>query len=334
MSDWGPAVVTGALATTTAVFLAIWNRRTQKAAAVQGAEIESSLAQDAALRSYEFDARKRLYTEVNPLVFQLRELSRGSRNRARRIISGEMTVGPDHVTTSVQRLCAPLVVAQEIQRHLTVVDLRLDANLSAQYAVARELLWTLHSGIAMAGMSPAIEYLSAQDRPSPQQHLTHAKLLRLVDALTVRDAEGPCRPMKQTELDNLDKAQEPQLEEALRPFRRLFKGATPATAPVLWRLLLAHAMFLHVFADLVDRNDSVVGEVMPPDIDAFSWGRTDPGLDPSIFNAERDAAACFVRKRLEDAGLAIADPGPTAQRLPSAATAERPPQSPAPPERQ
>ena len=311
MSQWVPALVTGLLATATAVFLAIWNRRAQKAAAVQHANLESTLAQDAALRSYEFEARKRLYAEVNPLVFQLRELSRGSRNRARRIVSGEMVVGPDHVLTSVQRLFAPSVVVQEIQRHLTVVDLRLDATLSAQYAVAKELLWTFHSGVAMAGTAPRIPYRSSTNPNEPRQHLTHAHLLRAVDFLTVPEANGTRRPMKQTELDDMHRAEDAKLDEALRPLSRLFAGASAAATPVLWRLLLAHAMFLHIFSDLVDRNDSVVEHLMPPDIDLYSWHPA----DPDSFTVERDAAALFVRNRLEAANVDLAD-APTARFAP------------------
>jgi hypothetical protein len=89
------------------------------------ADIRRQADEDSAKRDYNYEALKRLYAEVNPLLFQSREYCEGSAWRIRRIVCGQILVADgDHLLTSAQRICAPLVVAQELQRHLTAVDLR------------------------------------------------------------------------------------------------------------------------------------------------------------------------------------------------------------------
>jgi hypothetical protein len=280
-------------------------RRDQKNAERQ-AEIESQLAalnakikrdadEETAKRDYTYDALKRLYSDVNPLLFQLREYCDGSAWRTRRIICGEIQVDDGrHLMTSSQRVCAPLVVAQELQRHLTAVDLRVDPVIRAQYIVSRELLWTLHAGKAIAHIEPRIIYPE-----DPRQHLTFAQLQRLVDALTVKDPDGSRRPMKQFELEDAWHDKDPRITKTLKSFERLFSGATPTSKPVLWRLLFAHAYFMHVYVDLVDRNSGEPGSLVPIDTESFRW----PGADEDLFTSQRAAAETFVRTQLTAAGL-------------------------------
>jgi hypothetical protein len=314
MSDWVPAVITGGLAASTAVFLAFLNRRAQRTAAdVATAEhlrVETKLKQveadlsgrsavDAARREYEYAALNRLYSQVNPLIFQLRELCRGSSNRARRIVSTEMRVhDPEHLLTSTQRLFAPLVIVQEIQRNLTALDLRLDPTLSAQYQVAREILWNFHAGVAMSNTAPTIPYRTAEGYLTRRQHLTHAQLLRVVDYLSVEPAGSARGPMPQTQLDDAYAAGDAKCARALAPVQRLFDSSTPDDTPILWRILLCHAILLSVFADLVDRNASKVDVLLPPDIDAFAWPE-----GQRAFRAEVAAAEAFVSSRLRAAGV-------------------------------
>ena len=164
------ALITGSVSLLVAVFSVTFTVRTQAKTAKENsardkelARLNASLAQrrdeEAAQRDYTYDARKRLYTEVNPLLFRLRELCPGSIWRIRRIVNEEIEVRSEyHARTSTQRLVGPLVVAQEIQRHMTAVDLRVDPTIKAQYIVSRELLWILHEGKAISAAPPAIRY--------------------------------------------------------------------------------------------------------------------------------------------------------------------------------
>jgi hypothetical protein len=287
------SVTSLAVALTTAFF----NRRSQGELEKLKASLAKTSGEETAKRDYEYDALKRLYTDVNPLLFQLREYCEGSAWRARRIICGDIQVDDGHhLLTSGQRLCAPLVVAQELQRHLTAVDLRVDPVIRAQYIVSKELLWNLHGGWVMAKIEPCIDY--SEDR---REHLTFAQLQRLIDALTVEEPDGTRRPTKQSELEDAWKKQDPGVTRALTQFGRLFSGASPTSKPILWRLLFAHACFMHVFVDLVDRNSGEPRTLLPSNVDEFRW----PGADDPFFESQKRAAETYVRHQLTSAGLVL-----------------------------
>jgi hypothetical protein len=91
-----------------------------------------------ALRDYEYEARKRLYQELAPLLFQLNELAESA---LRRILAlprdahkgyikecGGWLSDEDgyFVKNTIYRLLAPLAVFKLMQRRLTLFDLALD----------------------------------------------------------------------------------------------------------------------------------------------------------------------------------------------------------------
>jgi hypothetical protein len=275
---------------------------TDEAMARLGAQLERERDEEAALRDYRYDALRHLYADVNPVMFRLREECAGSVRRVRRILRGDIRVDTDrHLLTSAQRLVAPLVLAHELQRHLTSVDLRLDAALRAQYIVARELLWNLHEGTYIAEVTPEIPYRPlGNERKEPRQHLTYAQLQRLVNVLTEHDADGARRPLGLTELE--DRAGDPDVAAGLARLRHLFAGASASTAPVLWRLLLAQSALMHILIDLVDRGDGTVLAVLPPGVREYDWTDRDPGRS---FDAEVDAVDRYLREKLAKAGLPV-----------------------------
>jgi hypothetical protein len=266
--------------------------------------LSATLAQQrdeaAARRDYTYEALKRLYREVNPLLFRLREHCVGSLDRIRRIVREDFQVASEqHLLTSTQRLVAPLVVAQELQRHLSAVDLSVDPTIRAQYIVSRELLWILHEGPAIASADPAIAYRE-EDKPEehvPRQHLTFAQLQRLVDVFTVPDADdGTRRPLKLIELE--DRQGRDELANVLKRVKTLFASASAASTPVLWRLLIAEASLMHVLVDLIDRGSANVERVLPIDIEGFEW---QPGAGPS-FKSQVGAVDSYLREKLGSIG--------------------------------
>jgi hypothetical protein len=315
------ALITGSISLLVAVFSVTFTARTQAKTAKQNTETQEKLArltasltqqrdEEAAQRDYAYDARKRLYTEVNPLLFRLRELCPGSSWRIRRIVCGEYPVITDsekltdhHVQTTAQRLVGPLVVAQEIQRHMTAVDLRVDPAIKAQYIVSRELLWILHEGKVIAAVPPAISYRGEGTPDEPRQHLTFAQLQRCVDAFTKQEKDNT-RPLKLNELE--DRMGERDIAIVLGHIKALFASASPSSAPVLWRLLIAQASLMHVLIDLVDRSDDTVHSVLPDNIESFAWK---PEGDES-FKAAVKAVDTFLRGRLSRSGVQLASGRP------------------------
>lgn len=328
------ALLTGSVSLLVAVFSVMFTARTQAKTAKENsardkelARLNASLVQrrdeEAAQRDYTYDARKRLYTEVNPLLFGLRELCPGSIWRIRRIVNEDIEVRSEyHARTSTQRLVGPLVVAQEIQRHMTAVDLRVDPTIKAQYIVSRELLWILHEGKAIAAAPPAITYRGEGGPEEPRQHLTFAQLQRLVEAFTKKEKDGTRRPLKLNELE--DRKSEKEIANVLRQMKDLFASASPSSAPVLWRLLIAQASLMHVLVDLVDRGSATVADVLPANIVDFAWHR---GGGPS-FESQVGAVDTFLRGKLSGSGLLLASTSRSPLRSPPSTTPTSPAASP------
>ena len=320
------ALITSSASLVVAGFSVTFTARTQAKTAKENsardqelARLNASLAQrrdaEAAQRDYTYDARKRLYTEVNPLLFRLREVCPGSIWRIRRIVNEEIELRSEyHARTSTQRIVGPLVLAQEIQRHMTAVDLRVDPTIKAQYIVSRELLWILHEGKAIAAAPPAIRYRGEGGPEEPRQHLTFAQLQRLVDVFTKQEKDGTRRPLKLSELE--DRKSKKDIANVLQQMETIFGSASPSSTPVLWRLLIAQASLMHVLVDLVDRGSATVASVLPANIGDFAWHR-DGG--PS-FESQMGAVDTFLRGKLSGSGLFLASTSRSPLRSPPSTT--------------
>jgi hypothetical protein len=306
------ALITGSVSLLVAIFSVTFTARTQAELSRLNASLAQQRDEEAAHRDYIYDARKRLYTEVNPLLFRLREACPESIWRIRRIVNQEIEVCYDkyHVRTSTQRLVQPLVVAQEIQRHMTAVDLGVDPTIKAQYIVSRELLWILHAGKDIAAAPPAIIYRGEGGPEELRQHLTVAQLQRLVDVFTKQEEDGTRRPLKLSELE--DRKSKKDIAKVLKQTETLFGSASPSSKPVLWRLLIAQASLMNVLVDLVDRGSATVTDILPANIGDFAWHRAG---GPS-FESQVDAVDTFLRGRLSESGLFLASTSRSPLRSP------------------
>jgi hypothetical protein len=276
-----------------------FNERTQTEQLKLKAELDDMVGEETAWRSYWFEARKRLYAEVRPLLFQIAEHSYLGRDRIVRVLKNEITVH-DKVGNTALRIFAPLVLGRELQRRLTNVDLALDKPVSAQYGVIREMLTNLHEGRAIADMEPQIRYrVDNETDNEPRGNLTWAQLDRVIELFTVREEDGPTRPLRQGELDDmLDRPQETEEKPTDRPQKvlsvvnDLFGDLPPNSARVLGRLLLAQSAFMHVLIDMQARDASdPPSSVLPVSPDEIKWRCMTP--------EDVSAAEKYVGGRLE-----------------------------------
>ncbi len=284
--DWLPALITSGVALATAVAVALLNHRSvrrlaedkkrtdaesqrQQADARERLvrlenELTSQSEQAAARRSYEYEARKRLYSTVRPMLFELGELAETSNRRIDKILSGVIRLGPDAsaVVTTAYRIAAPLVLVHAIQRQLTTVDLRLDQQLRDQYLVARQLLLVLNSGRELAQAPPPIayEYQDLDDR----QHLSVRQLDGLLETLTVRDGDG--RPRLAGFFQFQEDCEDPASPRSAWPAAafRLLGHADPHATPVLWRILATHRLLQQRLLDLLAHDGFPQADPMPP----------------------------------------------------------------------
>lgn len=133
-----------------------------------------------ARRDYEYEARKRLYAELYPLVFQLQEAATSACNRvknlARATRQGRLAPGPENWLTiadpyyfhsTLYALLAPLAIHELMTRQLTLFDLNLDPDLRRQRHLARRAYQALRSDYDLidGGRYPAIVF----DPANPEQ---------------------------------------------------------------------------------------------------------------------------------------------------------------------
>ncbi len=190
-------------------------------------ELEERRDERDARRDYEYEARKRLYHQCGPLIFQLLEQAEGVLNRignlARAASRGDLDpsrtwLSRDYYRLStLHRFLAPIATLKEIQRRLTLVDLSLDPHVYLQYSVARQLYYSFADDFDLANLSdPPLRYdphaltAEADRRACPdvywQQGIPIGILDNAVDSLIVRQPEGARRIMTFAEFEAIASA--------------------------------------------------------------------------------------------------------------------------------
>ena len=138
-----------------------------------------------ARRDYKYEARKRLYEQYEPLLFQLVEFSESALYRiyslARTSRNGDLVAEGNflahdgqylsaydalgwlgtpryYMTSTIYELLAPLAIYKLMKRRLTLVDLQLDPRIATQYTLAKILYLTLSCDFEFASQNPIIQY--------------------------------------------------------------------------------------------------------------------------------------------------------------------------------
>ncbi|SRR6266568_4854140 len=156
-----------------------------------------------ARRDYMYEARKRLYSDFQPVLFQMVERCDGALNRIRDGIAGgaregrilwpsrlgeDWTGDPYHMISTAWDLLAPLAFFRMGQQKLTGLDLSVDAVIRWQYRLAKELYTTWTMGNELASQDPALPYEDAE--PARRQHLLSGHLENVIDCLIRADENG------------------------------------------------------------------------------------------------------------------------------------------------
>jgi hypothetical protein len=322
-SSWWPSTLVACISLAGVVFVALYNARAtrrsedrhrelakqmadqQERSAVALEEVRSSLSREqdeaSARRTYEFEARKRLYEELHPLLFQLREQSESalfriyglamsartgrlvpesSKGKENRLHKGSVSYLP----STLYRFMAPLATYRLCEQRLTTVDLSLDDDLQWHYLLAKLLYRSWSDGQEIADISIGAElppkYAPGSEDPdlsvSAQQHLSVQKIERIIESMLVQpEREEISRCVTLGEFFRVTEG-EPDLVEAIKPLRDVFVSFSPESRPVLWRLLIVHA---YLYAGLSGRArtiESLVSAFDDEEIDRLSW--QDPNL--------------------------------------------------------
>lgn len=229
------------------------------------AKLTESQSERDARRDYEYEARKRLYHEFEPLLFQFVELAESAQRRigsiARTARQGNLGLDQGwlsresyYFAVTMYKLIAPLVIVRLIQRRLTLVDLTVDPKINVQYALMKRLYNSFTDDFDLARMEPVIEYdpnpinpVGAGGIVSPKhsrQGIYSGRLDNVIDSLIVYESSGQPRCMSFGELEDALGQADSAVINNFGPMMKLVRDFHPQVRPVLWRILIVQ---LHLY---------------------------------------------------------------------------------------
>jgi hypothetical protein len=249
-----------------ALVVALWTRRTSVTVEQLKAALADQSKERDARRDYEYEARKRLYEELEPLLFRLVDASDEAWHRilslarsARRndiAANGGWLDSPEnyYLRSTVYKLLVPMAVVRLFEEKLTFVDLAVEPRLRDQYFLAKTLDRSFTDDFALAAnlsYDPNDEDAFTLRKENPAMYWRQGLYLGALDiaagALIVRDAQSKPRIMG---YGDFEKTLTEQTTDAFDEVLDVFLHFHPTTRPVLWRILVAQAAIYKTFVCL------------------------------------------------------------------------------------
>jgi hypothetical protein len=319
------AIMTSIVSLVVATISIVGGRRNEQALEKLRAGLTEAQAERDARRDYEYEARKRLYQEFEPLLFQFLELGQEAADRivglARTARQGNLD--PDHgwltrdsyyMRSTIYRLMAPLVIAKLMQRRLTLVDMQVDPRIRVQYSLTRVLYNSFSDHHALAKRDPALDYdpnAGVSDdirRQNPAKYyaqgLFSMYLDTIVDTLIVQEEHNPPRCMSFGEFESVYPSESSDVLRSYGQVRSLFCGFHPQERPVLWRILITQAHLYRALYKLINQaafsldTDSL--PISPEERKEYDWRQEGSrSSDKEALSDPFTAAEGYLRKQLE-----------------------------------
>lgn len=274
------AIIVALISAAVSIYVAFRNQKAQR----ELEELKSALADQSkerdARRDYEYEARKRLYEELEPVLFKLVEtadeawyrvlsLARSARLGSITPASGWLFSTDGYfLVSTMHRLFAPMAVIGLMQEKLTLVDLTLERRLRDQYYLAKALERTFTDDFAIAGFEPKLPYewdvpdQETARKTDPKVHWPQGLPLGRLDiaaaAMIAREGEAPPRLMRFGQFSAEYANPQSAVRAAFTRVGELFYGFHPESRPVLWRILVTQAVMLRALARIrsMSREDT------------------------------------------------------------------------------
>jgi hypothetical protein len=275
---------------------------------------------------YEYEARKRLYEECQPIVFQLIAASAGLWGRlssmAERTAEGHLKPGESswmrdgyYARSTTYRLFRVLALGHLLRSKLTLFDATLDANIFDKFVVTNVLDDIICGHFDVAKEKPEIVYSPyARDRLARKidrtaktknpafvyQGLVRGEMQSLVESMIGDETRN--RVMGWSEFDTALKDTTSLLSKNCKPLRDLFWDFHPDNRPVLWRILIGYSLLSRALMENPDKPINAAAlESASRDIAAKFDHRPSSqrqGNSPAI--AHLDAVRKYVTSRLDN----------------------------------
>jgi hypothetical protein len=262
-----------------------------------------------ARRDYEYDAKKRLYAEIEPLLFQVSQASesafRGVLSLARSRKAGNISASGRswlssegyYLKWTAYRLLLPALLFGLIRRKLTLVDLTLDDTIRTKFYLLQMYYQTFSADFDLAGIDPRLPYdpeagskeqAKAKSDPArySQQGIYAAHFDKIVEAALMKSNGIADRPATFGEFEEL--LSETGQRNPLRNYTVMYLWFDPEPRPVLARMLLAQALISKMISEMreLDQNtpNAIKQLAQKWDSPELSW--VDGQGQPEIHSAE------------------------------------------------
>lgn len=316
------ALIAAALSLITALLSAYLASRTKKLES----ELADMKAEKDARRDYEYEARKHLYKQCEPLWFQLVEYSESALKHISQLATAakEGRLGPGktlfadpkgyYTASTVYKLISPIVIYRLIQRRLTLFDLDLDSDIKTRYLLAKQLYVTFTEHWEFAAIEPTIDYapesnVSVHDQKKHpekyyRQGVSEGWLDTMLDSLVKSEPDGSLRCATYGEFKAVHDTK--YSKDKTFSVADLFFEFHPKSRPVLWRILITQA---HLYEALIrtrgmrlfqlDKNKRVLMTITGKD--KFDWRRSkDETTDEKVLIEPFAVAQKYLRQHLEN----------------------------------
>jgi hypothetical protein len=307
------ALIAASASLLVAIFSTLATLRTQRHLTDLTNQFQEQHAERNARRDYEYEAKKRLYAECEPILFEAMELAENFRRRvislARSTRQGDLS--PDgtgwlssrgyYFKSTAFYLLAPTTSFKILQRRLTAIDLALEPRLELQYQLLKLTFNSYTWDHDLSRVAPALPYhpddadhgKPARDSllsESPQVYRRQGLYLGITDQIadalvSTLQAAYHCKSLGEFWLEFDDpKSQLGQLADELVG---LLGGFHPDMQPVLWRVLLTQYQLLGTLLrtrGMTASDELDLPTVLPPpgqvEADKLDWHR--PGQETDV----------------------------------------------------
>jgi hypothetical protein len=245
-------------------------------------EVEGYLGDQNAERQYRLDAKKRLYSAVGPLRFQLLLACAEYANRIARMSDGkyryDMSMLRYFGRSTAYRLIRTLAVSELVERQIAYADFSIDPAMRALLRFKQQAFLCLSSHQVSLNHPDA-------DWTRQHQHAFYDNLTMIASAMIVDEGEGQTRVLR---FDEFIDAVETDGLARFAPVPDLLTDFAPEKKTILWMRMIALAQLGIGFVECYGEDLGL--EITPIDTEAALELAHDPHIA-----ANRDAYLAAIR---------------------------------------
>ena len=300
-----------------AIYSSIRTIRNERRVELLKSELEERKEDRNARRDYEYEAKKRLYQEYEPLLFQLSELSDIALSRiegiAKNFKEGLLdkewtTLDNPYFKETVYKLFSPLAVIKLIQRNLTIVDFTIENNVFLQHRLMKILYASLQEDGKIARYIQDTDYYDewkvkhtkSAAGTTGRQGISQGEVEKIA-RLFIASENGEKRIIDYGEYEDLLDNPTEKTQAVMGVAEKLFLHFHPHKKPVLWTLLLSQAVIFYFLAHSTHKNwifketlDATIEDFFVSRKTDFSYSSVEEENEPYF-----EGARTYLRKTLE-----------------------------------